>query len=207
MSDVVKVYQLREDKELRILNDHYPESPRQWDNVTKMLCFHKSYRIGDEHDYKSTDYKGWQGFKKQLEKDFDIAVIKPVYAYEHGNITVSTSPYDCRFDSGQVGWIFVTKQKIRECYGIKNVTKKHIQKAEINIDLDMETYDQYLTGDIYGFEVVEKKTCETCGHTKEEIIDSCWGFYGEDVIKNGILDSLDELSRRELKDILIEELI
>ena len=29
--------------------DEYSESPRNWDNVGKMICFHKNYEIGRAH--------------------------------------------------------------------------------------------------------------------------------------------------------------
>ena len=30
-----------------------PESPRGWDNLTTMLCFHNRYNLGDKTEYKS----------------------------------------------------------------------------------------------------------------------------------------------------------
>jgi len=64
----------------------------------------------------------------------------------------------------------------------------------------VEIYDHYLTGMVFGYDVV----CDFCGQS----IDSCWGFYGDDHEKSGLLDYAKEaecpcknrvLFRQELK--------
>lgn len=32
--------------------DEYAESPRKWDNLGRMICFHSRYSLGDKHDYR-----------------------------------------------------------------------------------------------------------------------------------------------------------
>lgn len=34
-----------------ILRDPEPESPREWDNITKMICWHRKYNLGDRHNF------------------------------------------------------------------------------------------------------------------------------------------------------------
>ena len=81
--------------------DEYSESPRNWDNVGNMVCFHKNYNLGDKHNFNSPD--DLMEFLKDHENEI---VYLPIYAYEHGGITISTAPYSCRWDSGQVGVIY-----------------------------------------------------------------------------------------------------
>ena len=66
----------------------------------------------------------------------------------------------------------------------------------------MKTYDQYLRGDVYGFKltkiVTKQDKCPHCGEVireyEEEIEeDSCWGFYGDCLEDNGILDNLGNI--------------
>jgi hypothetical protein len=66
----------------------------------------------------------------------------------------------------------------------------------------METYDQYLRGDVYGFvltkTVKQQDKCPHCGeiireYEVEEEDDSCWGFYGDCLEENGILDNIGKL--------------
>jgi hypothetical protein len=37
---------------LEIAHDTDPESPREWDNLGTMVCWHNRYKLGDEHDYE-----------------------------------------------------------------------------------------------------------------------------------------------------------
>ena len=42
--------------ELEVVQDTDPESPRTWDNLGTMVCFHKRYELGDKTDYRTEDY-------------------------------------------------------------------------------------------------------------------------------------------------------
>lgn len=167
---------------LEISQSECCKSPREWDNLSKMICFHRRYNLGDKHDYNHNDYNSWEELKQAIIRNEDVAVIKPIYMYDHSGITISTSPFSCPWDSGQIGFIIVTKQAIRENYSIKYVTEKYKQKA-IKVALaEVETYDLYVTGEVYGFYVTNKETGED---------DSRGGFYGYDFWKNGMCDNIE----------------
>ena len=61
-----------------------------------------------------------------------------------------------------------------EEYGGKIVTAKLKERVKQYLINEVETYDQFLTGDVYGYIITELDEDE------EYDIDSCWGFYGED---------------------------
>lgn len=44
-------------------------------------------------------------------------VILPLYLYDHSGITISTGPFSCPWDSGQVGWIYAPKDTFRKATG------------------------------------------------------------------------------------------
>jgi len=157
---------------LEIEHDTNPESPRTWDNLGTMVCFHKRYDLGDKHDYCSGNYDGWDEMKEDIIKTENVHTILPLYLYDHSGITMSTSPFHCPWDSGQVGFIFVSKDKVKE-EGMDETKVEQYLKGEV------ETYDQYLTGDVWGYKVYEVTTC-SLGHEHEKLVDSCWGFYGEE---------------------------
>ena len=95
---------------IKIEPDTLDESPRKWDNLGTMICFHKRYCLGDEnHGYKHEDYNGWGELEKQIKEDHGECVILPIYMYDHSGITVSTSPFSCPWDSGRLGLIFMSK--------------------------------------------------------------------------------------------------
>lgn len=42
---------------IRSGQDDSPESPREWDNVGTMVCWHRHYKLGDEQPKEdATDY-------------------------------------------------------------------------------------------------------------------------------------------------------
>ena len=175
-------------KTLRIFTDDSPFNPREDDNLSKMICYHNRYNLGDKHDYQSRDYTSWDLMKQGIIKKEDVAVILPLYLYDHGGITIATTPFSCRWDSGQVGFVIVTRKAIRENWGVKRVTKKLIEQAEKLALSEVNVYDQYLTGDVYRFVLLEDG----------EETDSCGGFFGSNYKENGILDNIADAEFREL---------
>lgn len=188
--EALETIKLKDNKELRIFHDDDAESPRSWDNLGTIACFHKRYRLGDQVPFSSSEFNSWSKMESYIINSLDAAVIYPIYMYDHSGITISTSPFSCPWDSGQIGFIYVTKDKLRKEYNVKRLSKKIIDKAERILLNEIKTYDQYLVGDIYGFQIVELDKCDQ-GHTHENVIDSCWGFYGDDYKTNGILDHVD----------------
>jgi hypothetical protein len=173
---------------LKIEQDELLDSPRTWDNIGNMVCFHKRYRLGDNHDYDIDDYDSWDELEKALNREHDIAVALPLYLYDHSGITMNTTGFSCGWDSGQVGFIYVTKEKLRKEFNVKRISKAILQKATDILVGEVSTYDQYLTGDVYWFGVYDESG---------EMVDSCGGFYGRDPKTNGMADhlpcSLDEV--------------
>lgn len=177
----METYKLKNGKTLEIVQDNNPDSPREWDNMGTMICFHGRYNLGDKHNYDHKDYSGWEEMETAIIKNESPAVILPLYLYDHSGITISTSPFSCPWDSGQIGFIFVSKEKLRKEYGVKRITKEVIERAEKCLLAEVNTYDQYLTGDVYGYKVIDEEGNEE---------DSCWGYYGEDSIKEEFKNEL-----------------
>ena len=170
-------YKLENGNTVLIKCDESPESPRTWDNLAKIICFHSRYNIGDKHDYKHGDYSSYDEMAKDIIRKEDAAVIMPVYMFDHGNIQIATTPFSCPWDSGQIGWAVVSKEMARKEYSCKRVTKAIIAKITSVVEGEIETYSQYLEGDVYGYE-------ETDSEGKD--VGSCYGFFGSDPLKNGM---------------------
>lgn len=43
----------------------------------------------------------------------------------------------------------------------------------------LQEWQQYLDGEVYGYVVWRDEVC-SLGHTHSEIVESCWGFYGDE---------------------------
>jgi hypothetical protein len=149
---------------LRIEQDADAESPREFDNLGIMVCFHNRYNLGDKTDLKSSMFDGWEELAKHLQEEEEATHILPLYLYDHSGITMSTGPFSCRWDSGQVGFIYTTAKRIAEM----GVAEENIEQQ---LEAEVKVYDQYLQGDVWGY-IIEDEDGEQ--------LDSCWGFYGRE---------------------------
>ena len=98
----------------------------------------------------------------------------PLWLYDHGGITISCGdreyPYNDRWDSGLVGWIVYARQK--------DDGEDWRERAFARMRAEVEEYDHYLQGEVYGFTLYENG----------EETDTIWSYYGSDLTQNGILD-------------------
>jgi hypothetical protein len=194
-------YDTEEYKGYRIIIDYYqdPMNPRtEWDNAATMVCWHRNYDLGDSESWKGIDGKRKsQNLSKNYNEPIDLLyelagidrddleedmkyddlieeitkkghLISALYLYDHSGITISMSSFGCRWDSGQVGWIYIKKEKIVEEWG---EGEDAYEKAKKCMGGEVQVYDNYLTGEVYGFTIEDPDG---------EHIDSCWGYYGDD---------------------------
>jgi len=177
---------------VKIVQDSCIDSPREWDNLARMIFTGGHSHLGDKHGVDFNQFfesrqdfidKGEQIVRKHFG---DVVICYPVHLYEHSGTSISISdsyPYNCRWDSGTIGFAIVTKEDIRKNFGIKRVTKEYIDKADRILKGEVETLNQYVMGEVYGF-IIEDENGEH--------IDSCYGFYGSDIEENGIADYLEK---------------
>jgi hypothetical protein len=151
--------------------DEALDTPRADDNLGSMVCFHGKYDLGDKHDYKHDDFNSWEALKEQIIKDHNPIVILPLFLYDHSDISIKTFIHGVHasWDGGWVGFIFVSKEKIKKEYKVKKISAKLKKTIENNLIAEVETYNDYLQGNIYGY------TVEKDG----ERLDSCGGYYGD----------------------------
>jgi len=162
---------------LRVRHGGEPTNPREWDCLTKMICISKRYNLGDEHDYKWGEYSGWKDLLDDIKKKEQPLLIKPLFIYVHSGMTISTSPFDCEWDSWQIGWVIVT-EKDRDYLGVP------MDKIEENLDLEVREYDKFLRGESYYWTIEEIVKCNL-GHEHEELVESVTGY-------NDVNDAMNE---------------
>jgi len=164
---------------IRIYNDPNVESPRDWDNLGTMVCGHSRYTLGDRHgfgcaaefllDLLGLDRDSDLSVDQLLARAEKIAVILPVYLYDHSGLAMNTTGFHCPWDSGQVGFIYATLEDIRREYGVSRVSAKRRAQVGDHLRQEIATYSDYLGGCAYGY-VIERDG---------EEVDSCWGFIGD----------------------------
>lgn len=138
-----------------IWHDQDPIDPREWDNIGTMVCFHGRYTLGDKHEFRDPEH-----FEEFLIEEKDNIFYLPLYMYEHGGITMKTTPFSCGWDSGQVGYIYMTKKKAEEeCLKDPFKTLEH----------EVKQYDHYIMGNCYGYTIEDNEG---------EMLDSVGGYIG-----------------------------
>jgi hypothetical protein len=138
------------------------ESPREWDNLGEMVCFHNRYDLGDRHSYTVHQANELAG-KREM-------IVLPLYLYDHSGITMSTSPFSCPWDSGQVGYIWVPLERVKKEWNVRRVSKKLRANVLECLRAEVKNYDDYLTGNVWGYVVKDDDGND---------LDSCWGFFGD----------------------------
>lgn len=176
--------------------DETPRDPRSYDNLGTMVCWHSRYVLGDKHDYsanhellsdlaKMETLENYVGdIMKEVKKH---AVLLKLFLYDHySGIAISASPFDCKWNSSIVGYIYVTREKLK-AEGLETKSDAEIEEM---LKSEIKAYDQFITGEVYGFQIEDKNGNE---------IDSCWGFFG-DFEKNGMLTECRETIDRTVND-------
>ncbi len=192
---------------LKISPEKEPFNPRaEDDNLSLMVCAHRRYELGDKHAKSILSEKlgiidhdiSLRDLVEKAKKSGIVFYSTPIYLYDHGGLTVDTSPFSCPFDSGQLGEVLVFNDAVRENFGIKRITKKKkeelLKVIEKNVDSEVKTYSSYLEGDIYCYTILDEN---------DEVIDSCGGFYGTDFENNGMKENLPEEFKNILKNVEI----
>ena len=125
------------------------DSHSEWDcNATTMICFHRRYDLGDKHDFRASEFSGWAELKRTIVKKCDPVIIYPLYGYDHGGFVLSTTPFECRFDSGLLGYVLVTRTSMNTL-GYKRATAKVKTILADIIANELSMYNAYLSGDVY----------------------------------------------------------
>lgn len=148
----------------------------------------------------------------------------PLWLYDHSGLTIScgtrSGQYADRWDSGQVGWIYLSRERMEKegvtCYVLDENGERVYEECSCNDALiesakieslndqnwrgraqeimegEVELYDWYLRGDVYGYTLYEANTDEAGDIEIDDLeeIDSCWGFYGDNLFENGMLSCI-----------------
>lgn len=180
---------------IKIVYDTDSESPRVWDNIGTIYSNHRDYNP-DGHTLsellENPDYQDEDGNFDRDEFDKDYIWLK-VYAYIHGGITIRCTPLNCRWDSGLFGFIVAKKEEAMKICGFKTWGEEEAKKVDSILRGEIETLNYYYTGSVYGY-IVEKDG---------EVMDACYGFYGDDglrQIKTDCRDLIDYWVKKARKD-------
>ena len=170
---------------VEIVSDDWCESPRHDGfNMGTFYTWMRSYESPDKGRPDGFDELGelygihCEDSPAEFLNKFNkyVGVAMPVYAIDHSNVEYRCSlnnPFNDPWDSGFAGVIFATKERIREMYCIRRVTKKVRQRVIDEFVAEVAYYNDWANGRIHGYRMYDR-------HGEE--IDSCYGFIGDDVV-------------------------
>lgn len=182
----VEIIEINDTVQVRIEYDPDPESPSQWGSLLGEITYNarSRYVLGTE----PVDLDRFEEIGRKIESGEYIGL--PVYAYVHSGATIragETNPFSCPWDSGRSGWVYTTREKVLAEYGGKRMTKAIKERALTHLREEVEAFDIYLRGEVYGYVV------EHLVDGEWEQRDSCWGYYGLDDVRECGTDAAMDL--------------
>ena len=191
-----------------LVYDQDATNPREWDNLgTILIAPSKSHWIASQDDVIDTSipqgnnpFKHWENLRReQLKlKKSDIAIAYPVTKYEHGAISLSLG-YKSGWDYTVSGFIYVTKEQVRECFGVTRITQSIIAQAESCLQSELDMLTAWLNGECYGW-CIKEYALDDDGLEWEEVgtIDSCWGYFDQEQALDDMKDALNLTTTQEV---------
>jgi len=209
---------------IKIEQDDDSINPRiEWDNLAVMTCTHSNYNLGDdspEYTPKEVHAKlmAQEGSKldayefminncmaydeaeaREALNNIPRLIALPLYLYDHSGLSMSTGHPGCAWDTSDVGYIYITAERVLEEFGGKIISKKKMAHVINCLQGEVETYNDYLSGNVYGY-IVEDQDGEQ--------LDSSWGYFGIDrdnYIESCAIDVVEhhivELQKEKIKQL------
>lgn len=172
---------------IKIRQDEYYESPNDWGDENLFLVYdHKQFTVKRKGFEPQDIYESGLAYEKNYW-------ILPVEAYIHSGVSLSlfSGTKLCRWDSSVSGYILASKKEF-----------KNLETAKTAAEGLIKTWNQYLSGEIWGYIIEKSNTVYSISKEKFdrllfendlstlesefdiedewEEVDSCWGFYGQD---------------------------
>ena len=215
---------------IRIREDEDADSPDDWGDDSLFLVYdHRQFSVKREGFNVESIYR-WMYAKEVVEFGDDVDgnyqeevdgyselnnyFIFKVEAYIHSGVSLSlfTGTKQCIWDSSVSGYILASKSEFDNLETATNAAERLI-----------ETWNQYLSGDVWGFIIEKPNTTYSISKEKFdrlkfendlatleqefdiedewEEVNSCWGFYGQDAAIDEAKSVIDSLTKNE-KEIL-----
>ena len=171
---------------IRILPD--PDCEKPFLNFQVCYLFRSRYQLGNEAVTPER--------MKEIEQGIASGEIVglPVKAYVHGctymtadPITASRWPYDCPWDAGQSGFVYLPKGMVKKALSVSRLTAKQLRRAHEMMIAEVKLLSQWLSGDCYGYKIEDEEGNE---------LDSCWGFIGRDFVEESAKEALEALKEK-----------
>ena len=179
-----------EGNRVRVHLDEHTEvsDPRNWDNLGTMACWHGRYTLGDVQPDQTA--------KEYYEVLPNGSVVVMMWMIDHSGLSIAAGNHYVKgessfsdttkgspfisdphgWDSGVIGFNWVSPERIK-AESIDTLERvKNVLAGEI------QTYSDWVSGDVYRMTVEEPDHCAHCGHEKWIEVDSIHGYIGHESI-------------------------
>jgi hypothetical protein len=220
MSDLTIETIKRDGFEIEISYDEMGGDSREWDNLGTIASNLSDYSVGSSDLELCGSYdNSWIELQvlliennltnKYYENDIDDGYIPYanmmddfiVFGYSahiHSGVALGSvylidgpEKQSYGWDSGFAGYIFASKEKIRNEFGIKHITNKVIKAVQEHFQNEIKCYNQDIEGEIY---------CYSVFNSDGDVIDSCSGFYKENEALESANEHIDFILKERLKN-------
>lgn len=169
---------------VKIGPDNDAPHPREdWDTVGTMVTSHRRYKLGDiqvsdldVHLFDLMQEREWRENQKDIPEDVDQRHVEryinkhwwilPVYMYDHSGLSLSTDVFNCPWDSGKIGYIYVEKDAPNLVSYFND--QEHHEAVKRILTHEIEVYSTFLEGGFYIYDVLDQNG---------NVLDSCGCFY------------------------------
>lgn len=185
-------YNIFVDQEVMLDDDFV--NPRMNDNLGIMVCFHRRYILGDAHGFDTP-----QELLEFTQRDDVLAL--PLFLLDHSGVAMCTRGFNgCDpqgWDWGQVGYIYVTYEELKQEYG--NINPNIIETAKHVLTAEVTEYSDFIAGNVYIIDI----------HDPEgELVESMHGIIGTDALDNAKEEAqaiVDNIIEKEAHELLPED--
>lgn len=151
---------------IKIEVDLEPVNPRELNSLGTMVCFYDKQHLGDSHSFDTPANV--------------MAYIKEQKAISRAIYSSLATPSFKGWDTKQMGVIFAEAYKIYKQWEIKRITPKIKKQVLDLLKKELDTYDQYLRGDVF---------CYALAKGGKSPVKGQGSYYGYDFENNGLLES------------------
>lgn len=174
-------------------DDPHPDNnPRTWDSKIGVLFTpHSRYTLGDDdvpadirrafdhYAGRGRHGRGAEMFARYLRVYHGATVVLPVGLIDHSGLSMYVGggahlSDPGGWDSGTIGFTWDTPADRAEIG--PTATPERMRESLV---AEVETYDQWLRGDIYGYVIERVVRCDH-GAEHRETLESLWGMFGQD---------------------------
>jgi hypothetical protein len=157
--------------------------------ISQFALFHLKYRLGTNNLNPNLPLpKHNKTLLQDIEKAYGkLAMFKEVWLLDHSGISLYRDK-KCQWDSSFLGYQFITLEAFNAEKGtnytkLSQLTKDDKLTLEAWMDAEFDTYNAYVSGECYGYElyVVESEQTLDPIATEEphgERLDANYGYYG-----------------------------